>query len=87
MRLKSNNLHVRCSLLQAAKRGARALNLTSLGLTADQERVYRHLLRSPGRAPTDLDGLDVPAVLAELHELEVVDATHTPSRPRWRWTA
>nr|BFE50229.1 hypothetical protein GCM10017745_36560 [Saccharothrix mutabilis subsp. capreolus] len=57
------------------------MNLTSLGLTADQERVYRHLLRSPGRAPTDLDGLDVPAVLAELHELEVVDATHTPVPP------
>ncbi|MFI9811643.1 helix-turn-helix domain-containing protein [Saccharothrix variisporea] len=58
-----------------------ALNLTSLGLTVDQERVYRHLLRSPGEVPADLSGVDVRAVLDQLRDLEVVDDLHHPAPP------
>ncbi|MGW5262340.1 LuxR C-terminal-related transcriptional regulator [Microbispora sp. NPDC004025] len=52
-------------------------SLTSLGLAAEQERLYRHLLRDP-RAPLD------PALLptlAELRALGLVDETLNAAAP------
>ncbi|MFD0346397.1 hypothetical protein ACFQ0M_10525 [Kitasatospora aburaviensis] len=64
------------------------MSLENLGLTRDQERLYRYLLRTPGPAdPAAAAGLGLPerllrAVLAELQALGVVDAGGLPCRPR-----
>ncbi|MCG6495422.1 hypothetical protein [Kitasatospora sp. A2-31] len=61
------------------------MSLESLGLTYDQERVYRYLLRAP-HAGTDTVGADLgmPAareVLAELRALGLVDDQLVPLPP------
>lgn len=55
------------------------MSLASLGLTTEQERVYRYLLRNP-RADLDATGIepvgcDVRSVVAELRALGLVDET------------
>ncbi|GAA2835098.1 hypothetical protein GCM10010505_68230 [Kitasatospora aburaviensis] len=63
------------------------MSLENLGLTRDQERLYRYLLRTPGPAdPAAAAGLGLPerllrAVLAELQALGVVDAGGLPLPP------
>ncbi|MEU4328990.1 helix-turn-helix transcriptional regulator [Nonomuraea dietziae] len=52
-------------------------SLANLGLTAEQERLYRHLLRNP-RAP--LDPAPLPT-LAELRALGLVDETLNAAAP------
>ncbi|MEQ4722397.1 LuxR C-terminal-related transcriptional regulator [Nonomuraea sp. B19D2] len=61
------------------------MTLTSLGLTAEQERLYRFLLREPrsdmDRAAIDLRMPAARAVLAELEALELVDDLLTAVPP------
>ncbi|MFI7633947.1 hypothetical protein [Nonomuraea sp. NPDC049400] len=54
------------------------MGLGSLGLTTEQERLYRRLLRDP-RA--DLDPAEVGPVLAELRALGLVDESRTALPP------
>ncbi|NRQ30240.1 hypothetical protein HII36_00080 [Nonomuraea sp. NN258] len=61
------------------------MSLESLGLTAEQERLYRYLLRNP-RADLRAAGVElvvpgVGPVLAELRELGLVDGTLTALSP------
>ncbi|MEU4696075.1 hypothetical protein [Nonomuraea dietziae] len=61
------------------------MSLASLGLTVEQERLFRYLLREPrvdvDRAAADLLLPDVRAVLAELDALGLVDGTLTALPP------
>jgi DNA-binding CsgD family transcriptional regulator len=57
------------------------MSLTALGLSAVQERVYRHLLRRPRADLDDLRLPDAQQVVAELHALGLVDHTLTPVTP------
>ncbi|MFI8086542.1 hypothetical protein ACIF6L_37845 [Kitasatospora sp. NPDC086009] len=61
------------------------MSLQSLGLTDDQERVYRYVLRTrpgdPDTAGADLGLPDVRAVLGELRDLGLLDATLAPLPP------
>ncbi|MEU4329005.1 hypothetical protein [Nonomuraea dietziae] len=54
------------------------MSLTSLGLTGEQERLYRHLLRRP---PTAVDTAVEGPALAELRALGLVDGTLTAVHP------
>ncbi|GAA3107484.1 hypothetical protein [Nonomuraea salmonea] len=61
------------------------MSMASLGLTAEQERLYRYLLRHP-RADPEAAGAElvmpgVRLVLAELRSLELVDGTLTALPP------
>ncbi|MEV4800964.1 hypothetical protein AB0K18_13230 [Nonomuraea sp. NPDC049421] len=61
------------------------MSMASLGLTAEQERLYRYLLRHPHADPkaagAELVMPGVRLVLAELRSLELVDGTLTALPP------
>lgn len=54
------------------------MSMADLGLTADQENLYRRLLRDPH---TDLDAAGAGQVLAELRALGLVDGALTAVHP------
>ncbi|MEU4723563.1 hypothetical protein AB0G06_28430 [Nonomuraea dietziae] len=62
------------------------MNLASLGLTSEQERVYRYFLRAPHSDPEDaaaeLGIRHVPAVLDRLRTLGIVDSELSSVPPR-----
>ncbi|MGK5556808.1 hypothetical protein ACSNOI_34885 [Actinomadura kijaniata] len=61
------------------------MSLARLGLTADQERLYRYLLRNPGADPralgAELAVPELPRVVAELQALGLLDEGRAPAPP------
>ncbi|TDC43001.1 LuxR C-terminal-related transcriptional regulator [Micromonospora sp. KC213] len=61
------------------------MNLASLGLTAEQERVYRYFLRAPGAsvdaAAADLGIPHAPTVVARLKTMGIIDDGLAPVSP------
>ncbi|MFF5973865.1 hypothetical protein ACFY7C_20280 [Streptomyces sp. NPDC012769] len=61
------------------------MSLARLGLSTDQDRLYRYLLRRPQAHPTririELAMPDLPRVIGELRELGLVDHASAPVAP------
>jgi len=61
------------------------MSLAGLGLSADQERLYRYLLRRPHADPTririELAMPDLPRVIGELRARGLVDHASAPVAP------
>ncbi|GAA1595180.1 hypothetical protein GCM10009678_91530 [Actinomadura kijaniata] len=61
------------------------MSLARLGLTADQERLYRYLLRNPDADPRTLGAElavpELPRVVAELQALGLLDEGRVPAPP------
>ncbi|MET9956857.1 hypothetical protein ABZ135_35650 [Streptomyces sp. NPDC006339] len=61
------------------------MSLARLGLSTDQDRLYRYLLRRPHAHPTririELAMPDLPRVIGELRDLGLVDQASAPVAP------